>query len=178
MAVACVCYGVDLAILCDSGQCSHLQNEFCSTTEATGARHRLIYVTVRGHCHLHRCCVFRHSRFHCLPCGSASHKSVTTITSHQERCRLPGTSLQNELARDDSTKPWRSFCVLSILPRYIRNWRWDSTKYDRSRFISQNLRFLLQNMTKFDEEARHSLARYNELKTQNNNIAKKGALYM
>eukprot|EP00450_Noctiluca_scintillans_P004054 CAMPEP_0194501418 /NCGR_PEP_ID=MMETSP0253-20130528/22667_1 /TAXON_ID=2966 /ORGANISM="Noctiluca scintillans" /LENGTH=418 /DNA_ID=CAMNT_0039343389 /DNA_START=51 /DNA_END=1307 /DNA_ORIENTATION=+ len=58
--------------------------------------------------------------------------------------------------------------------RYIRNWRWDSTKYDRSRFISQNMRFLLQNMTKFDEEARLSLTRYNELKAQNNNIAKKG----
>lgn len=56
---------------------------------------------------------------------------------------------------------------------YIKAWQWDEARYPKSRPIADNLLFLFQNVTKFDEECRNKTGQLNETKTARAAISKK-----
>lgn len=57
--------------------------------------------------------------------------------------------------------------------KYLREWRWDDAKCPKMRGLSNNLTLLLSLANKLDEEARNKSSQYNELKSAQNNMAKK-----
>eukprot|EP00928_Gymnodinium_smaydae_P060995 TRINITY_DN4500_c0_g1_i3.p1 TRINITY_DN4500_c0_g1~~TRINITY_DN4500_c0_g1_i3.p1 ORF type:complete len:423 (+),score=125.39 TRINITY_DN4500_c0_g1_i3:68-1270(+) len=56
---------------------------------------------------------------------------------------------------------------------YLATWKWDETRYPKTRSISDNLTYLMSTVNKIDEEARNKTLQFNEFKTQRANLGKK-----
>merc|ERR1712137_179780 len=83
-----------------------------------------------------------------------------------------------EVEPGKASDPIKEFKILSqtktmSFDKYLREWRWDDAKYPKMRGLTNNLTLLLSVANKLDEEARNKSSQYNELKTAQNNMAKK-----
>jgi V-type H+-transporting ATPase subunit C len=60
---------------------------------------------------------------------------------------------------------------------YLTKWKWDESKYPKSRMMADLCTSLMQSVNRLDDEARSKTNQYNEYKTQSANVEKKeGAL--
>mmetsp|Transcript_124774 Transcript_124774/g.216377 ORF Transcript_124774/g.216377 Transcript_124774/m.216377 type:complete len:399 (+) Transcript_124774:104-1300(+) len=83
-----------------------------------------------------------------------------------------------ELDPNAGSAPMETFKVLSqrqwySFDKYIATWKWDEAKYPKMRGLSNNLNSLLTTVNQLDEAARNKTTSFNELKSQQGNIAKK-----
>lgn len=66
-----------------------------------------------------------------------------------------------------SQRKWFTF------DKYIQAWKWDDAKYPKMRGLTNNLNSLLTTVNQLDDAARNKTTQFNELKSQQANIAKK-----
>lgn len=61
--------------------------------------------------------------------------------------------------------------------RYLKNgWQWDEARYPTQRSLQANLDFLLERVSKMDEDVRNKAMMYNDFKTQGSSLSRRDGL--